>query len=217
MPEMTIEMVHEFEKISTGTSPTNNSNFDRDGYFPVKNLFDSKKLFRPVPLERGQIRYWGNKDDQFDHLPEEKQVEGSLSVYNHPQYKSIHSEIRMKLEKIIGCQLYNTYYYDRFYFPGQELKIHTDRPACEISVSIHIGSNIKKTWPIWIKTPYGEFHEIHLNPGDGIIYKGCERPHWRDTMPGKRMFFQKKDLYYHQVFFHYVLANGIRSHFAFDR
>ena len=154
---------------------------------------------------------------KFDHLPEEKQVEGSLSVYNHPQYKSIHSEIRMKLEKIIGCQLYNTYYYDRFYFPGQELKIHTDRPACEISVSIHIGSNIKKTWPIWIKTPYGEFHEIHLNPGDGIIYKGCERPHWRDTMPGKRMFFQKKDLYYHQVFFHYVLANGIRSHFAFDR
>ena len=25
-----------------------------------------------------------------------------------------------------------------------------------------------------------------------------------------------KELYYHQVFFHYVLANGHRSHFADD-
>lgn len=72
------------------------------------------------------------------------------------------------------------------------MKVHVDRPSCEISVSVNVGSNLKDLWPIWIKTPYGENHQIYLRPGDGIIYKGCERPHWRDPMPGKRRFFQKK-------------------------
>ena len=213
---MTNEDIAFQEQKNTGTSPTKNKFFDDNGYIPFENIIDPKRLERPVPEERGQINYWGNKLDQYNYIPLEEQVEGSLSVYNHPQYRSIHSEIRIKLEKLIGCQLYNTYYYDRFYFPGQELKVHIDRPSCEISVSVNIGSNLKDHWPIWIKTPYNEKHQIYLRPGDGLVYKGCERPHWRDPMPGKRRFFQKKDLYYHQVFFHYVLSNGLRSHHAFD-
>jgi hypothetical protein len=55
-----------------------------------------------------------------------------------------------------------------------------------------------------------------------MIYKGCERPHWRDPMPAeyKRTWYGKKvekeELYYHQIFFHYVLADSIRAHFAGD-
>jgi uncharacterized LabA/DUF88 family protein len=64
------------------------------------------------------------------------QVNGSLAVYSHPQYRSIHSGIRMKLEEVIGRKLYNTYYYDRWYFDSQQLKKHIDRDACEISVSV---------------------------------------------------------------------------------
>ena len=79
-----------------------------------------------------------------------------------------------------------------------------------------------------IKTPntetyVGENRSVLLEPGDAMLYKGCERPHWRDPLPkeyerkwyGKKV--EKKGLYYHQVFFHYVLADGIRSHCAFDR
>jgi hypothetical protein len=141
----------------------------------------------------------------------------------------------MKLEKAIGKKLYNTYYYDRFYNPGQALSNHADRPACEISVTVHVSSNLKDPWPIWIKTPdtysddkkteiveKGENRSVILKPGDGMIYKGCERPHWREPMPGVkrnkiRKLFKKEELYYHQVFFHYVLADGIRANFAFDR
>jgi len=36
-------------------------------------------------------------------------------------------------------------------------------------------------------------------------------------MPGKKKsWWNKKELYYHQIFFHYVLQDGIRSHCAFD-
>jgi len=193
-----------------------NAFFDKYGYIKVEKIYDPEELFDKVPEKRGQINYYGSVD-RCDHIPEEQQVNGSLARYSHPKYKFIHSQIRLKLEKILGKKLYNTYYYDRFYFPGQELTKHTDRDACEISVTIHISSSLKECWPIWIETPDKEERSICLNAGDGMIYKGCERPHWRDPMPGKKKsWWNKKEDYYHQIFFHYVLADGQRSHCAND-
>jgi len=222
------------EKINTGTTWTYNESFEKNGYFVIKDLWNPEELYHSLPQERGQISYWNKKLDQFEHNPVESQVEGSLSRYWHPQYRSIHSHIRIKLEKELGRKLYNTYYYDRFYFPGQELKRHLDRDACEISVTVHIGTNLRgknADWPIWIKTPdtysdkkktqvlvSGENRSIILNPGDGMVYKGCERPHWREPMPGrKKTWWNRKEFYYHQIFFHYVLSDGQRAQFAWDR
>jgi len=219
------------ERRNTGTAWTRNEEFDKNGYLVLKNLWDSKELYHPVPEERGQINYFGSVD-RFHHNPEEAQVNGSLARYSHPQYKNIHTGIRLKLEEVIGRKLYNTYYYDRFYFSGQELKKHADRDACEISVSVHISTSLKEWWPFIIKTPdtyldkkkemitsTGEERSLYLEPGDGLLYKGCERPHWREPMPGgvkKRLFRKPVQDYYHQIFFHYVLADGERAHCAFD-
>ena len=234
--QMTEEQLLFQERLNTGTSWTRNEFFEKNGYLVIKNLWDVKELYRPVPEERGQINYWGKKLDQFNYTELEMQVEGSLACYWHPQYRSIHSQVRIKLENELKRKLYNTYYYDRFYFSGQALTKHADRDACEISVSVHISSNLKQSWPIWIKTPdtymdnkkkdvvliSGEERSLCLEPGDGLLYKGCERPHWRNTMPdeytrtwyGRRI--KRKDLYYHQIFFHYVLADGQRTQYAFD-
>ena len=220
------------EKFNTGTARTNNEEMEKNGYVVVKNLWDPEELYHPVPQERGQINYFGSVD-KFQHNPDEQQVPGSLARYTHPQYKTIHSGIRRKIEEVIGRKLYNTYYYDRFYFPGQQLKKHTDRDACEISTTIHISTNLEEEWPVWIKTPDtytdkeksailvpGEERSVVLKPGDGLIYKGCERPHWRNYMPGakqgKKIFGKKQEIYYHQIFLHYVLADGQRSHCAND-
>jgi len=233
---MNLEQIQHQERINSGTSWTNNEQFDKDGYIVVRDLWDPKELFVPVPEIRGQINYWGKKEDQYSHTPLEGQVEGSLACYTRPQYKSIHSGIRLKLEKIIGRKLSNTYYYDRFYFAGQGLALHADRPACEISVSVHISTNLEECWPLWIKTPdtytdkhknivkeSGESRSVCLNAGDGMIYKGCERPHWRDPLPSRhtgdyfiRKLGQKDDTFYHQVFFHYVLTDGERAQCAND-
>lgn len=223
------------EKFNSNTSPTGNAVFDKNGYLVIRDLWDPRELECPVPNLRGQLNYYGKKEDQFQHIPEEMQVQGSVARYWHPQYREIHSQIRLKIEKAIGKKLYNTYYYDRFYFPGQELKRHTDREACEISVTVHIGTNFPKQhadWPIWVKAPdtyaddkkdkileQGKSHAVILQPGDGMVYKGCERPHWREPLIKPKsfgLFSQKKELYYHQIFFHYVLQDGIRAHFAFD-
>ena len=230
------------EKQNTGSSWTHNKKFEKDGYLVIKDLWDPVELYYPVPEIRGQMNYYDDNPEHFNHTEVEMQVEGSLARYWHPQYRKIHSGVRKKLEKEIGRKLYNTYYYDRFYFPGQELSKHADRPACEISVSIHVSTNLpddEKDWPFKIKTPDtytdksksavlvpGEERSAVLNPGDGLLYKGCERPHWRDPMPGtplgkksKKLFGKKpqQEYYYHQIFFHYVLADGERSHFAWDK
>ena len=229
---MKIEEIVQYEYDNHGTSWTRNEFFDTNGYLILKNLCDPEKLFHPVPEERGLFNWKGSDElDKFTHEEVENQVNGSVARYWHPQYRKIHSKIRSTIELVIGRKLYNTYYYDRFYFPGQELKKHTDRAACEISVTIHVSTNIKESWPIWIKTPdvfedsskkkllsTGENKYVHLEAGDGMVYKGCERPHWRDPMPGlvQSKLDKDLDLYYHQIFFHYVLQDGFRAQYAWD-
>ena len=199
------------EKQNTGTAWTKNDKFEKDGYLVVKDLWDPEELYHPLPDMRGQLNYWDRNPDHFSHVPVEKQVEGSISRYYHPQYKEVHSGVRQKLEKVIGRKLYNTYYYDRYYLEGLALTKHTDRGACEISVSIHISTNLphpEKDWEFKIKTPDtytdekksavlvpGEERSVVLNPGDGLLYKGCERPHWRDPLPTppiKKGWFSKE-------------------------
>ena len=250
------------ERRNTGTAWTRNDKFEKDGYLVLRNVVDPENLYHPVPSERGMIHYAGSVD-KFEHVENEVQVPGSLARYYHPQYKKTHTKLRKRIEEEIGRKLYNTYYYDRFYFPGQELEKHTDRDACEISITVHVSTNLPdnlKDWPIWVKTPDvysdksktqilvpGEQRSAVLQPGDAMIYKGCERPHWRDPMPGGlpefngnsgvvtpqrkniiKDFFSKKvvvdkpkeptiEYYYHQIFFHYVLQDGERASKAWDR
>ena len=232
--KMTEEQLGNQERHNSGTAWTRNDKFEKDGYLVVKDLWDAEDLYHPLPDIKGQLNYWNKDVTKFNHNPVEGQVDGSLARYWHPQYRNAHTGIRRKLEKIIGRTLYNTYYYDRFYFPGQELTRHADRDACEISVSIHVSTNLpnsQKDWPFKIKTPDtytddkktailvpGEERSAILNPGDGLLYKGCERPHWRDAMPTpEKVEDAPKEYYYHQIFFHYVLQDGPRAHGAWDR
>lgn len=233
---MNQEQLKHAERLNAGTAWTKNKEFDKNGYIIIKNLYDPTELECPVPEERGLLNYINKDFNQVIKIPVETQVEGSLSRYWYPQYREAHNKIRFKLEEKIGRLLYKTYYYDRFYFSGQELTKHTDRDACEISVTVHVGTNLKgkdKNWPIWIKTPdtyrdntkkeitaLGKEKKVILKPGDGMVYKGCERPHWREPMPGARfksnLLNKEEEFYYHQIFFHYVLQDGQRAHCAFD-
>tara|TARA_Y100001963_G_C6768723_1_gene443659 strand:- start:483 stop:1220 length:738 start_codon:yes stop_codon:yes gene_type:complete len=225
------------EARNTGTSPTKNKLFDEQGYLIIRNLWDSKELYDDLPKARGQLNYFDHGGEP-EYIPVEQQVNGSLARYNHPKYREIHKKIGIKIGEIIGKKVYKTYFYDRFYFESQQLEKHIDRPSCEISVSVHIRTNMPKhmkDWPFGIQTP-SEFTEKKnpklikkgkdkyeiLKEGDGLIYKGTERPHWRDPLPALRKrdkvkrAFTKKEFYYHQIFFHYVLQDGERAHYAFD-
>jgi hypothetical protein len=197
---------------------TYNDEFEKNGFFVIKNMCNPNLLLCEIPNEnlRGKVTRY-NKRRLNPLVKEEVQVIGSTSRFNFPPYESIFIEIKPVIENFIGRKLYKTYYYDRFYFSNQRLEKHIDREACEISCSLHISSNTKKPWGFKLITLSNEETEVFLEPGDAIIYKGSQVLHWRDSLESKYNKFErifrkilrlKDDTYYHQGFFHYVLQDG---------
>lgn len=106
-----------------------------------------------------------------------------------------------KMEQETGLKLFPTYSYWRFYTRNAVLEKHSDRPSCEISVTVCLYSDGTK-WPINVGGTY-----IDTDPGDAVIYKGVEYEHFRDEFKGDGQA---------QVFLHYVDQNGPYKHHKFD-
>ena len=107
---------------------------------------------------------------------------------------------------LVEEQVLPTYSFCIIYGPESQLIRHLDRPACEISLTVHLGGDTK--WPIFIKKPSGEEVPFNLNPGDAVVYLGCTAEHWRKKFTGQ---------YYSQVFLHYVRSNGPNAWAYFDK
>ena len=176
---------------------------------PVKSIIDPVPYTQLPPKDRGKLDY-NKSGDLVNHAKEEAQVHGSLARYNIPSLRPAHQDIQLIVQAKIGEKLYPTYFYDRFYFKGQELAKHTDRGSCEISVTVNISHNLDYDWPIYFELPNGKVEEFTMQPGDGVIYHGITLPHWREPMRGDG------NSYFHQCFFHYVRANGDYLQHAFD-
>ena len=111
------------------------------------------------------------------------------------------------LSQAINCALYPTYSYLRIYLKGADLEKHQDRPSCEISATIPLSYDSHYIWPIFIESR-NQVKAIQLEPGDALIYKGIEVPHWREAFEGERQV---------QVFLHYVKKDGDYSEYKFDK
>jgi len=111
-----------------------------------------------------------------------------------------------EVSKIVGEDVLPSYTYSRWQTKGHNLPRHRDRPACEISLSINLKKD--KDWSFWIQKPSNEEVEINLNPGDAILYLGCQADHWRHEFCGNEHV---------QVFLHYVRANGPKAWAFFDK
>jgi len=204
-----------------------NEFFEKNGYLFVPGMVaDPENLYVPRPKESGQYTYYNNRMDKYDYCPDEKQVSGSLARYNIPIYRELHFLVKKEVERILGMDLMPSYFYDRFYTPNAILKRHSDRPACEVSVSLQISTTLKNPWPLWFERPDGSETYVLMNNGDAVIYKGCEREHWRDAMPDEISWWKKKiaklrgkeiEQYHHQIFLHYIDSNGPFLHCAYDQ
>ena len=162
-------------------------------YKLIKNFFSKEELNL---LEK----YCYNKLD----LNKDYRLDGqsfSPAWYSDPLMTALLDTKLPLVEKESNLQLFQTYAYWRYYVFGATLKKHTDRPACEISVT----ACIKKydNWPIVV-----EDTSFELEEGDAILYAGRDQEHWRPGVyKGEGMA---------QVFFHYVNQNGPYKHHAYD-
>lgn len=135
------------------------------------------------------------------------QMPGTPSVYGDPMMEMLMEELMPHIEEATALQVYPTYAYFRVYRRGDVLARHRDRPSCEISVTLNLGFQAEKPWPIWIEGPRG-ISCIHIHPGDAMLYRGIECTHWREAFDGDHAA---------QAFFHYVDRNGPYAEWKFDK
>jgi len=171
--------------------------FERDGYTVFHNFIDQKDVHR-MARRMHYLR-------QSNGYTVDGQCPGSMAVYSDPIHSEMQEKYRKQLEGTVGLELLPTYTYARWYNPKEVLKKHTDRPACEISMTVTLEYDTfdGNPWPIYA----GGGEAFSLQPGSVMIYRGCDVPHWRDQFVG---IFQT------QAFIHYVDANGPYKKFKYD-
>lgn len=137
----------------------------------------------------------------------DSQAPNSPAIYNFKPFLELLCQKVNDVSNLIEEQVLPTYTYARIYKNGEVLARHRDRPACEISLTLHIGGDAE--WDISIQKPSGEEVNLNLNQGDAMLYLGCTADHWRNTpFTGQN---------YSQVFLHYVRSNGSCAWAYFDK
>ena len=142
-------------------------------------------------------------EDQGKLQEDKQQVEGSTIAHGHELADALMLKCLPRMEEETGLSLIPTYAFFRIYRKGMDLKKHTDRPSCEVSVTINLSYVDVDIWPI-----YADGAQICLMTGDGLIYRGCDVEHWRDPLPSGCCV---------QIFLHYVDANGPHAEHALDK
>lgn len=169
--------------------------FDKEGYYVVKGLVNTKKYHEYALKNQANGEY-------------DTQVPGTPSFYGNKYMGKLHSTLKAKLEKLTGLKLFKTYTYYRVYKKGDVLRIHSDRPSCEISISLCLGYKAKKPWGLYVLSHNEEPIKVLLRPGDALLYKGVEMKHWRPKFTGEHQA---------QIFLHYVDANGPYAEWKNDK
>ena len=150
-------------------------------------LFDQKYI---SPF----TEYWGVWNDE--------QVPNTYSHYADLVMETLLQRVKPVMEKDTGLKLSETYSYARIYKKGDVLARHKDRFSCVISTTLNLGG---ESWPIYLD-PTGKVGQagikIDLEPGDMLIYSGCDLEHWREEFKGKDCA---------QVFLHYNKAGSKKA------
>jgi hypothetical protein len=146
------------------------------------------------------------RQEFLDSKKGDEQIPNAKAILAHEvMFETLLERMWPVIENTIEEELLPTYAYARLYSNGDILEKHTDRPACEISVTIQLGRTHNYTWPIHMGSM-----EYMMNEGDAIIYKGCEIEHWRNKCDGPEGYLSG------QVFLHYVRKNGLHAGEAGD-
>lgn len=175
--------------------------FNQNGFVKVNNLVD-KGLIKIIS------QYFENRILRGEWKLNYKDDNSLYSYFADPLTEVILTEVQGKIEEVVGQKVLPTYSFARIYQPGEQLKAHVDRESCEISTTVSVAYKGDIT-PIYMQKLGGSPVGIFIEPGDAVVYKGCEIDHWRDVI--------KEDSLVIQFMLHYIYKEGRYSHFQYDK
>ncbi|MEQ8311364.1 MAG: hypothetical protein RIA72_11780 [Sphingopyxis sp.] len=126
------------------------------------------------------------------------------------------------ISALVGHALRPTYCYFRMYRQGDVCRIHSDRYACEHSLSLLLAASDGKPWPLevgsrHIESPrqradpdFGDeaYGSVPMLPGDAVLYQGVHRLHGR-MQPNPNRWSA-------HLFLHWVDPDGPYADHAFE-
>jgi|TARA_R100001463_G_scaffold92145_1_gene146873 hypothetical protein len=183
--------------------------------FLHQHILLKEKVFKKLKEHRYISEFntdWGSTHDP--------QLKNCFMHYGDIACETLLTKLKPVFEKQTKNKLVESYAYGRIYNKGKDLKRHKDRPSCEISGTLNLGGD---NWSIFLepnskkgyidqktKKYCSEFTkgiEIKLQPGDLLIYKGCELEHWRKPFKGQMC---------NQLFLHYNIETPEKLKVKFD-
>jgi hypothetical protein len=174
------------------------TSFETNGFVFVKGFIDTQSI---ETISR--YMEFSLYQDKFD----DDDPTSRYSKYADPLIETVLQNSLSHVEEITEKALHPTYSYSRVYVQGDELEPHVDRPACEVSVTVNVATK-GSLWPIWMKAPGKEPISFVLEPGDAVVYKGCEVTHWREKAVDTEINVQ--------FMMHYVDQQGPCAAFKWD-
>lgn len=178
----------------------NQEEFKEKGYTVVKSAV-SKELC-------DFITQYALFDEMQDFTPD-RQVPGAHVKYADPAMETLLLTLQPIIERATGIFVDPTYSFYRIYRPGDELTPHTDRPSCELSITVSLGNDYQgkdHSWPIYVNgTP------CHLEIGDLVCYRGVDLEHWRTPLEAP------EGSWHVQAFLHYVDKEGKYAEWKYDK
>lgn len=191
--------------------------FKKAGYVHLRGFLDADNCKELTLALKNEANARGRFDAQ---CPTSKSIRDSVT------FDKLLLDLLPHFEEASGLKLLPTYAYARVYEPGEVLKIHRDRPACEVSATLTLGFD-GDVWPIYMGRPSEEptplrrvdesknivyakdVGKIEMDVGDAVLYRGCDMYHWRDEY--------SEGKWQAQVFLHYVDANGPNAEWIYDK
>ena len=136
-----------------------------------------------------------------DSLRKDGQCPLSLAIGGDPALDAVLGWITPDISRVVGFDLAPTYSYTRIYAKGDVLARHSDRAACEISVTVSIAIP-KGAGPslLHLKAPNVPEATVEMFEGDGCVYAATEVEHWREPF--------SEDGYI-QLFLHFIDRRGV--------
>jgi len=149
-----------------------------------------------------------------------------ISIYADNVMETLMDLSTPVIESNVGKKLFPTYSFFRIYDKGDDLKTHTDRPACEFTVALCLGADpVDEAYDIFVgekdnSSDYKYFnsnnkleglkieHKFNMIPNSAVIFKGQDKIHWRESSIHDHFI---------TVFLHYVDQEGPHKDEKYDK
>lgn len=179
--------------------------FSKKGWHYIPNIITKEEAIQ-IKYKNliGAVSDLGGLKTHFD--PERGNV---LTCYAPLSCAFVMKRVQPILENLLDEELIPSYWFSTTYHNRGWMNCHTDRPSCEISVTMNICGDV--AWPIKLKDLEGNKQYVVTPVGCGLAYLGMYVPHWRSplrTHPNDRFM---------QLFLHFVRKNGQYADYAYDR